>query len=47
MVEVPFIPSEVLQVPVVLYLRQEFKSPLNVSEQVLVGVTSLAPLEVV
>ena len=46
-VEVHFISSEVLQVPVGLYAWWEVKSPSDVSERVLVGVKLLAPLEVV
>ena len=44
-VEVPFTPSEVLHILVGLYGRREVKSPSDVSERVLVGVTLLAPLE--
>ena len=45
-VEVPFTPSEVLQVLVGLYGHREVKAPLDVPKRVLVGVTLMAPLEV-
>ena len=46
-VEAPFKPSEMLHVTLGLYGRWEVKSPPDVSDQVLVWVTLLAPLEVV
>ena len=43
MAEAPFPPLEVLRVMVVLYGQREVQAPSDVSEQVLVGVTLLAP----
>ena len=44
--EDPFLPSEVLQVPVGLYGKYEVQAPLDASKQFLVGVKLLAPSEV-